>query len=104
MINLDPNLSSILANARPTAHQAEGANAARPDFADAVKAVGEYVSRIDDLQQESDMSIQDLLTGKNNDITAVVSSVAKADASFKVLLGVRNKLIEAYKQTMNMPL
>jgi flagellar hook-basal body complex protein FliE len=24
--------------------------------------------------------------------------------SFKVLVGVRNKLIEAYKQTMNMPL
>jgi flagellar hook-basal body complex protein FliE len=46
----------------------------------------------------------DLLTGKNNDITAVVSAVAKADASFKILVGVRNKLIEAYKQTMNMPL
>jgi flagellar hook-basal body complex protein FliE len=104
MINLDPNLSSILANARPTVQQGEGANAATPDFADTVKAVGKYVSRIDDLQQEADLSIQDLLTGKNNDITAVVSSVAKADASFKVLLGVRNKLIEAYKQTMNMPL
>jgi flagellar hook-basal body complex protein FliE len=34
----------------------------------------------------------------------VVAAVAKADVSFKVLVGVRNKLIEAYKQTMNMPL
>ena len=56
------------------------------------------------MQQASETSIQDLLTGKNNDVTAVVSSVAKADVSFKVLVGVRNKLIEAYKQTMNMPL
>jgi flagellar hook-basal body complex protein FliE len=44
------------------------------------------------------------LSGKNEDITSVVSAVAKADMSFKLLVGVRNKLIEAYKQTMNMPL
>jgi flagellar hook-basal body complex protein FliE len=69
-----------------------------------VEAAAKYVSKVDDLQQASDASIQDLLTGKNNDITAVVSAVAKADVSFKVLVGVRNKLIEAYKQTMNMPL
>ena len=50
----------------------------------------------------SDVSIKDLLSGQNNDITAVVSSVAEADMSFKLLVGVRNKLIEAYKQTMNM--
>jgi flagellar hook-basal body complex protein FliE len=62
------------------------------------------VSKVNDLQKASDASIQDLLTGKNNDITSVVSAVAKADVSFKVLVGVRNKLIEAYKQTMNMPL
>ena len=104
MINFDPNMNSILANAKSIAPQSEGAGAANTEFAETVKAVGKYVCRVDDLQQESDASIQDLLTGKNNDITSVVSSVAKADASFKVLMGVRNKLIEAYKQTMNMPM
>ena len=43
-----------------------------------------------------------MLAGKNSDITSVVSAMAKADMSFKLLVGVRNKLIEAYKQTMNM--
>ncbi len=71
------------------------------DFANAVK---NYVSNVDDLQQSSNMSIKDLLSGKNEDITSVISAVAKADISFKLLVGVRNKLIEAYKQTMNMPL
>jgi flagellar hook-basal body complex protein FliE len=28
--------------------------------------------------------------------------VAKADLSFKLLMAVRNKVIEAYKQTINM--
>ena len=71
------------------------------DFANVVKS---YISNVDGLQQSSNMSIKDLLSGKNEDITSVVSQVAKADISFKLLVGVRNKLIEAYKQTMNMPL
>ncbi len=73
----------------------------KADFANAVKS---YISKVSDLQQSSNMSIKDLLSGKNEDITSVISAVAKADISFKLLVGVRNKLIEAYKQTMNMPL
>ena len=73
-------------------------------FADTIKAVGKQISKVDDLQQASDVSVKDLLSGKNEDITSMVSAVAKADMSFKLLVGVRNKLIEAYQQTMNMPL
>ena len=102
MINFDPNVNSILPNINGTTPQTEGAGTGQKNFSDAVKAVGKYVSQVDDLQQASEGSVEDLLTGKNNDVTAVVSSVAKADVSFKVLVGVRNKLIEAYKQTMNM--
>ena len=73
----------------------------KADFANTIKG---YVSKVDDLQQTSNMSIKDLLSGNNEDVNTVVSQVAKADMSFKLLVGVRNKLIEAYKQTMNMPL
>ena len=77
--------------------------AKKSGFANAVKAVESCISNVDELQQSSDTSIKDLLSGKNQDISSVVSAVAKADMSFKLLVGVRNKLIEAYKQTMNMP-
>ena len=76
----------------------------KADFANAIKTVKDYISKVDDLQESSDMSIKDLLSGKNEDIISVVSAVAKADMSFKLLVGVRNQIIEAYKQTMNMPL
>lgn len=104
MINFDPNVNSILPNIQGATPQTEGPSAGQKNFSDAVNAIGKYVSQVDDLQQASEGSVEDLLTGKNNDVTAVVSSVAKADVSFKVLVGVRNKLIEAYKQTMNMQL
>jgi flagellar hook-basal body complex protein FliE len=80
-----------------------GSEANKSGFANAVKAVESCISNVDELQQSSDTSIKDLLSGKNQDISSVVSAVAKADMSFKLLVGVRNKLIEAYKQTMNMP-
>ena len=81
-----------------------GADGNKAGFADAIKGAGDYVNKVDELQQTSDTSIKDLLSGKNEDLTSVVSAVAKADMSFKLLVGVRNKLIEAYKQTMSMPL
>lgn len=104
MIDFDPNISSLLPGIKQGTPPIANPGTPKVDFSQAVKTVGDYVSKIDDLQQASDTSVQDLLTGKNNDITTVVSAVAKADMSFNVLVGVRNKLIEAYKQTMNMPL
>ena len=104
MVNLHPNLSSLLPKVNGPTPQSPTTAPVKSDFLRAVEMAGNYVSKVNDLQKTSDASIQDLLTGKNNDITAVVSAVAKADVSFKVLIGVRNKLIEAYKQTMNMQL
>jgi len=104
MVNFDPNVSSLLPNVNMPTSPGSAAAPARSEFMRAIETAGKYVSKVNDLQKASDASIEDLLTGKNNDITAVVSAVAKADVSFKVLVGVRNKLIEAYKQTMNMQL
>ena len=105
MINLNANVSSVMPKVNGGSigmGKVGDTGAEKSNFADTVKLVGKYISKVDDLQHSSDMSIKDLLSGKNEDITSVVSAVAKADMSFKLLVGVRNKLIEAYKQTMNM--
>ena len=107
MINLNPNVGSTLPKIEPGSvgtTKPGGVDGKKGVFEQTMKAAGDYLSGVDDLQQSSNVSMKDLLTGKNPDITSVVSAVAKADMSFKLLVGVRNKLIEAYKQTMNMPL
>jgi len=104
MINFDPNVSSATNNLLQQAQKAGNQAGEQGDFSGTVKALGKYLTEVDGLQQSSDMSIQDLLAGRNQDIASVVAAVAKADISLKVLVGVRNKLIDAYKQTMNMPL
>ncbi|MHC4204159.1 MAG: flagellar hook-basal body complex protein FliE [Planctomycetota bacterium] len=111
MVNMNANVAGPLQSVKPGIGpnspgmpKVGSADDKKSGFADTIKAAGDYISKVDDLQQSSDMSIKDLLSGKNEDITSVVSAVAKADMSFKLLVGVRNKLIEAYKQTMNMQL
>jgi flagellar hook-basal body complex protein FliE len=110
MVSFDPKMNPLLSQT-PMAGSREmpeigglGANAGGTDFAKVTDAVNKYMSTVNETQKASDTAIEDLLTGKNNDLTSVVSAVAEADVSFKVLVGVRNKLIDAYKQTMSMPL
>lgn len=104
MVNLNPNISAIQTGVSSNANQAQKmrANSNQGGFSDASKVAEKYMSQVDDMQQASEVSIKDMLAGKNEDINSMVSAVAKADMSFKLLVGVRNKLIEAYKQTMNM--
>lgn len=68
-------------------------------FGDVLKSA---VDTIDADQREAGSAVQDLLRGRSDNVMPVIRSVAKADMSFKLLMGVRNKMIEAYKQTMNM--
>ena len=101
MINLNPNITSL----NPaTQIQSPGkiTDDKSTEFKKTVDTIKQQISNVDKTQKDADQSIADLLTGKNEDITSVISSVAKADMSFKLLVGVRNKLIEAYKQTMQM--
>ena len=62
----------------------------------------EHLDEVDGKQQQSYAAIRDLISGKTDNVLPVINSVAKADLSFKLLMGVRNKVVEAYKQTMNM--
>jgi flagellar hook-basal body complex protein FliE len=75
------------------------APAGKADFGKMLKA---YIGEVDAKQHNSDAAIRDLISGKTQDVVPVVNAVAQADLSFKMLMSVRNKVIEAYKQTMNM--
>src|SRR3954463_12425021 len=67
-------------------------------FADALKnSIGE-VSR---LQQDASKAVEDLATGKSEDVTGVMTAMEKSDLAFKTLLAIRSKLMEAYEEIKN---
>ncbi len=96
-------LKSIATQPVFEATRAAGGSAAKPEgesgFGNLLKAA---VGSVDARQHDAAATVQQLLAGKDGDVLPVVQAVAKADMSFKLLVGVRNKMIEAYKQTINM--
>jgi len=95
-VQFNPNISGLQHTdaLRPQAPAAE-----KPDFG---KSIQNSLEKVNDQQQQADQSILDLLSGRQQDVNTVAAEVAKADMSFKLLVGVRNKLVEAYKETMRM--
>ena len=98
-INFNPSINPVFSNLSVTKTQASRQPGGTADFK---KALSQGLNNVNDLHKQADTSVMDLLSGKNQDINSVVASVAKADMSFKLLVGVRDKLVEAYKETMNM--
>ncbi len=64
----------------------------------------ELVSKVNDLQNQSDRAIQGLASGENKNLHEVMISMEKASISFLFMSQVRNKAIEAYQEVMRMQL
>jgi flagellar hook-basal body complex protein FliE len=51
-------------------------------------------------QLKAETSIQDYVSGKETNLHNTLISLEKADISFKLMMQVRNKLLDAYQQIM----
>jgi len=51
-------------------------------------------------QKKADTEIQGLATGRHNRLHETMMAVEEADLSLKLLLQVRNKALEAYREIM----
>jgi flagellar hook-basal body complex protein FliE len=66
------------------------------------KFFSELVSKVNDIQVQSDKSIQGLASGENKNLHEVMIEVEKASISFQFMSQVRNKAIDAYQEVMRM--
>jgi flagellar hook-basal body complex protein FliE len=66
------------------------------------KFFSELVSKVNDIQVQSDKSVQALASGENKNLHEVMIAVEKASISFQFMSQVRNKAIEAYQEVMRM--
>ncbi|GAB6887481.1 flagellar hook-basal body complex protein FliE [Desulfothermus okinawensis JCM 13304] len=66
--------------------------------------VEESLKKVNELQLEKDKMIEEFAVGKNENVHEVMIALQKADVAIKLTSAVRNKVIEAYKQLINMPL
>ena len=96
LINGPPGLPSI----RPGGPDARGGpgpagQADGPSFKDALMKQLDQVNR---LQQDAETAIEDVVSGKRDDMDQVLIANQKADIAFQMLLQVRNQMMDAYDE------
>lgn len=73
-----------------------------PKFGD---IMSQAVNKVNEVQQASGSMSKAYLQGDSNiDITDVMIASQKAGVAFDAMVQVRNKLVEAYRDVMNMPI
>ena len=60
------------------------------------------INQVNALQKASDIKMQELATGKTKDISEVMITAERADIALKLMVQVRNKIIDAYQEIMKM--
>ena len=68
-------------------------------FSDILK---KSVEGVNALQKQADVAIDDLVLGGNKDIVQTMIAVEKADISFRLMMRVRSKIMQAYEEIMRM--
>ncbi|HXG51843.1 MAG TPA: flagellar hook-basal body complex protein FliE [candidate division Zixibacteria bacterium] len=83
-----------------TAPEAKGVeDKPKTDFGTVLKnALGE----VNDLQQKADHAIRQLVGEGAGDLQETIIALEKADLSFRLMMQVRNKVLEAYQEIMRM--
>ncbi|MCF8007377.1 MAG: flagellar hook-basal body complex protein FliE [Methylovulum sp.] len=104
----DMNVNLMLAQMRSMSFAASGASAkpitpvADTNFSDLLK---QSVDSVNSLQQNAKNLTESFEAGKSTtSIADVMVATQKAGVAFQATLQVRNKLIDAYQNVMNMPM
>ena len=62
------------------------------------------LDEVNRLQTEADRGVQRLLTGETDNVAEVLAAVNKAGIAFDLLMEIRNKLTDAYREIQEMRL
>ena len=99
---IDPiQMSGVQGLTTPGGTAAGGGSAAAPSksFADFIY---DRLDEVNKLQGEADAGVQRLLTGESDNFAEVFAASNKAGIAFDLLMEVRNKLVEAYREIQQM--
>ena len=61
----------------------------------------EALDQVNSMQSEANQAVEQLVTGGDVNPAEVLTTLQKADMSFKLMLQIRNKLVQAYQEVNN---
>jgi flagellar hook-basal body complex protein FliE len=90
-------LAPLAGTPKPGQQGADG----EPAFADLLK---QAIREVSEAQAHSEGEARNLMVGDGTDMHSAILAVQKADVSFQMMMAVRSKLIDAYREVMRMQL
>jgi flagellar hook-basal body complex protein FliE len=78
-----------------TTKVASGGEAGGPSFKDMLV---DSIQEVNTAQLEADKAVENLFTGGDANPAEVLTAVQKADLAFRMMMQVRNKLVQAYQE------
>ncbi|HEX4144389.1 MAG TPA: flagellar hook-basal body complex protein FliE, partial [Pirellulales bacterium] len=55
------------------------------------------LKQVNSMQQEANRAVENLMTGGSSNPAEVLTAVQKADVAFRMMMQVRNKVVQAYQ-------
>ena len=95
-ITIESNMRSLTPLSPQTKVKEEGS---RTSFSSMLQR---SVAEVNQLQNQADSSIEQLIVGRSRNLHETMIALEKADISFRLMMEVRNKIIEAYNEIMRM--
>ncbi len=59
------------------------------------------IQEVNAMQQQADQAVEKLVAGEDITPAEVLTAVQKADIAFRLLMQIRNKLVQAYQEVQN---
>jgi flagellar hook-basal body complex protein FliE len=93
---LVPGIGTLEGGSKPAAPVEDG----KPgSFASALK---NSIAEVNAMQQKADAAVTALATGDKASLHETMIAVEQADVSFRLMMQVRNKIVEAYQEILRM--
>jgi flagellar hook-basal body complex protein FliE len=87
----------------PGAGDGKAVNSAIKETTDSFGAtLGQAIKDVNNLQNEAGKAVEQMVTGEATDLHQVMIAAEKAKTSFDLLMEVRNKAIDTYRELMRL--
>lgn len=94
-----PISPSVLANSAPSIGEGSPTATAGETFG---RLLNDFLSKTAAQQGQADQAITDLAAGNTENLHRVLLEVVKSELGLRMVLEVRNRLLESYQQVMQM--
>lgn len=93
------NFRDLLGQSKATKNEKPEEVSKEKDFG---QTISDFIKAVNDKQTESSTQVQDVIEGKSQNLHQAMASMEESKLSFQLMIEIRNKLLESYKEVQRM--